>query len=289
MTAVAPGTAGDLVGVDDARPRRTGRRVQIGLVLALAVLGGLILCTLIVPWLAPYRPGAQELDNVLSGPSKDHLLGTDHLGRDVLSRLLWGTRPALLGLAVAVVVAGVIGVPWGLVAGYAGGFVDTVLMRFADAILIFPTLVFAIAITGVLGTGVFTSMTALGVAYSPNLARLVRSGVISEVHKDYVRVTRMYGVSHWQRVMKHILPNTLEPLAVQITIFAGVAILAQAALDFLGLGVRIPSPSWGGDLSQAFAFILVEPTATLAPGVTIVITVLSIYRLGDWMRDRVSR
>jgi peptide/nickel transport system permease protein len=204
----------------------------------------------------------------------------------VLRGLLHGARPALLGAVVAVVVSCLLGVPWGLLAGYYGGWVDSALMRLADTVLVFPSLVFAIAITGSIGAGIVTSMAAFGLAISPSIARLVRAGVLSELHKDYVQITRMYGSSAGSRLVRHILPNSLEPLAVQVTIYAGIAVLAQAGLDFLGLGVQIPDPSWGADLSQAFTYILVDPAATLAPGVTIMLTVLAIYRVGDAIRDR---
>jgi peptide/nickel transport system permease protein len=269
-----------------ARAGRSGRARSIGLVVALVFLGLLIVVAVAAPWIAPFPPSSQNLNNRLSGPTIEHLLGTDYLGRDVLSRLLHGARPALIGAVVAVVVSCVLGVPWGLVAGYYGGWIDSALMRLADTVLVFPALVFAIALTGSIGSGIVTSMAAFGLAISPSIARLVRAGTISELHKDYVQITRMFGCSSRSRLVRHILPNSLEPLAVQVTIYAGIAVLAQAGLDFLGLGVQIPEPSWGADLSQAFAYILVDPAATLAPGITIMLTVLAIYCVGDAVRDR---
>jgi peptide/nickel transport system permease protein len=269
------------------RAGRSGRTRSVGLILALVFLGLLIVVAVTSPWIAAFPPSTQDLDDRLSGPTLEHLLGTDYLGRDVLSRLLYGARPALVGAVVAVFVSCLLGVPWGLLAGYYGGWIDSALMRLADTVLVFPSLVFAIAITGSVGAGIVTSMAAFGLAISPSIARLVRAGVLSELHKDYVQITRMYGCSARSRLVRHILPNSLEPLAVQVTIYAGIAVLAQAGLDFLGLGVQIPEPSWGADLSQAFTYILVDPVATLAPGATIMLTVLAIYRIGDAIRDRI--
>ncbi|WP_214401279.1 ABC transporter permease [Pseudonocardia lacus] len=282
----AAGGVDRLLAPRGTRAGRTGRRRSVGLALAIGFLALLVVVAVAATWIAPFVPSAQDLEDRLSGPTIEHLLGTDYLGRDVLSRLLHGARPALIGAVVAVVVSCALGVPWGLLAGYYGGWLDSALMRLADTVLVFPSLVFAIAITGSIGAGIVTSMAAFGLAISPSIARLVRAGVIGELHKDYVQITRMYGCSSGSRLVRHILPNSLEPLAVQVTIYAGIAVLAQAGLDFLGLGVQIPEPSWGADLSQAFTYILVDPAATLAPGVTIMLTVLAVYRVGDAIRDR---
>lgn len=277
------------IGTRRGLGRRDKRqRSRVSLVVALVVIGVLVFAAIAGSLVAPFSPTVQDLDNRLLPPGPVHWLGTDYLGRDVFSRLIWGAQPAVIGVLVAVATACVIGVPWGLLAGYYGGFVDALLMRLADVVIVFPALVFAIAVAGSLGPSIVSSMTAFGLAISPSIARLVRAGVISERHKDYVQITRMYGITSMSRLVRHILPNSVDALAVQVTIYAGVAVLAQAGLDFLGLGVQLPKASWGADLSQAFAYILVDPAATIAPGVTIVICVLAIYRLGDAVRDRLS-
>jgi peptide/nickel transport system permease protein len=271
-----------------ALERRGGRRARIGLLLALGLIVALALIGLLAPILAPYDPIKQDLQNAIAGPSAQHPLGTDEFGRDVLSRLIWGTRPALLGVIVAIVTACVIGLPWGLIAGYAGGTVDLVLMRIADALLVLPGLVIALAITTALGANLVNAMFAVGIVFSPILARVLRSGVLTVRDREYVVVTRMYGLPPRHRMLRHVLPNAVAPVIIQITLLTGITFLAQAALGFLGIGVQPPSPSWGDSLSAAYKFIIVDPAAVLAPGIVIVLTVLAVYRIGDAVRDRLE-
>jgi peptide/nickel transport system permease protein len=266
--------------------RRGGRRP--GPVLAMGWTALVVLIAVLAPVLAPYDPIKQDLASAISGPSAAHLLGTDEYGRDVLSRLIWGIRPALVGVLVAIAVASVIGLPWGLVSGYAGGRADLVLMRVADALLVLPALVIALAITTALGETLTNAMLAIGIVFSPIVARVLRSGVLTVRDREFVMVTRLYGLPPRHRMLQHVLPNALAPALVQITLLAGIAFLVQAALGFLGVGVQPPSPSWGDSLSSAYKFISVAPAMTLAPGVTIVLTVLSVYRIGDALRDRLE-
>jgi ABC-type dipeptide/oligopeptide/nickel transport system permease subunit len=259
-----------------------------GLILALAWVGFLILLAILAPVVAPYNPIKQNLDQAVAGPSVQHLLGTDEFGRDVLSRLIWGIRPALLGMAVAILTASVIGLPWGLMSGYAGGIADLVLMRVADALLVLPGLVIALAITAALGATLVNAMIAVGLVFSPAVARVMRSGVLIVRDREYVAVTRLYGLSARHRMLNHVLPNALAPVLVQITLLAGISFLVQAALGFLGIGSEPPSASWGDSLSGAYKFISILPAMTLAPGLVIVLTVLSIYRIGDGLRDRLE-
>ena len=266
--------------------RGVGRRP--GLALAVGWVGFLVLVALLAPLVAPYDPIRQDLSNAITGPSLHHLLGTDEYGRDVLSRLVWGIRPALLGVLVAIATASVIGLPWGLVSGYAGGRADLVLMRVADALLVLPALVIALAITTALGANLTNAMLAVGIVFSPIVARVLRSGVLTVRDREYVTVTRLYGLPARHRMLGHVLPNALAPALVQVTLLAGIAFLAQAALGFLGIGVQPPSPSWGDSLSSAYKFISVAPAMTFAPGVTIVLTVLAVYRIGDALRDRLE-
>ena len=259
---------------------------QPDLVLAVLFVALQIFIAIFAQFVAPYDPIAQNLNNALSGPAWAHPLGTDNLGRDVLSRLMWGARPALTGIAVAVITVSVIGIPWGLIAGYAGGILDMLLMRIADALMVFPGIVLAMVLTTVLGPSLRNTMIALGIVYAPVLARIVRSGVLRVAPREFVVVTRLYGVSSWHRMWRHVLPNALTPAIVQVTLLSGHFLLAQTGLSFLGLGIQPPFPSWGGSLSESFQFIVVYPGATIAPGIVVVLTVLSIYRIGDALRDR---
>jgi peptide/nickel transport system permease protein len=271
-------------GEERRRPRGRG----VGLALALGFIAAVALVALLAPVLAPYDPIKQDLENAAAGASAQHLLGTDEFGRDVLSRLIWGARPALLGVLVATATACAIGLPWGLIAGYAGGLADLVLMRVADALLVLPGLVFAIAITGALGANLTNAMLAVGIVFSPIVARVLRSGVLTVRDREYVAVTRMYGLPARHRLLRHVLPNAVAPAVIQITLLTGISLLAQSALGFLGIGVQPPSSSWGDSLNAGYKFIIVDPAATLAPGVTIVLTVLAVYRIGDAVRERLE-
>jgi len=283
-----PASAWEVTAAPPDERRGVRRRGRIGLYLALGFVAALALIGALAPILAPYDPIKQDLGNAIASASAQHPLGTDEFGRDVLSRLIWGTRPALLGVLVAIVTACVIGLPWGLIAGYAGGTVDLVLMRIADALLVLPGLVIALAITTALGANLVNAMLAVGIVFSPILARVLRSGVLTVRDREYVVVTRMYGLPPRHRMLFHVLPNAMAPALIQITLLTGITFLAQAALGFLGIGVQPPSPSWGDSLSAAYKFIIVDPAAVLAPGVVIVLTVLAVYRIGDAVRDRLE-
>ncbi|OLF10205.1 hypothetical protein BLA60_17350 [Actinophytocola xinjiangensis] len=263
-------------------------RPSAGLIIALTVLIGLLLAALLAPWVAPYDPLAQNLDNRLAGPSGAHLLGTDQFGRDVLSRLIWGGRNAFGGVAIAVGVTFVVGVLWGTVAGYWPRYAGTTLMRLADIMIAFPTMVLAVAITGSLGAGLVTSMVSIGLVLSPNTAQLTRSGVLAVRQQQFVQSARLSGVRTPVILARHVLPMALRPVVVQLTIYTGLAFVIQGVLSFLGLGVPKPAPSWGSDLSDAYAQILSAPAQIVAPGVLLGVVVLCVYRVGDALRDRMS-
>ena len=264
------------------------RARNLGLVVALTILVGLLLAAVLAPWVAPHDPLAQDLHNRLAGPSGTHLLGTDQFGRDVLSRLIWGGRNAFGGVAIAIGVTFVVGVVWGTVAGYWPRYAGTTLMRFADIMIAFPTMVLAVAITGSLGAGLVTSMVAIGLVLSPNTAQLTRAGVISLRQRQFVQSARLSGVRTPIILARHVLPLALRPVVVQLTIYTGLAFVIQGVLSFLGLGVPKPAPSWGSDLSDAYAQILSSPTQIIAPGVLLGVVVLCVYRVGDALRDRMS-
>lgn len=269
-------------------PRRTRRRPAVGLVIAVVILAVLLLAAILAPWAAPQDPLAQDLTARFAGPSTHHLLGTDQFGRDVFSRLIWGGRNAFGGVAIAMAVTVVVGVVWGAVAGYWSKYAGTTLMRLADIMVAFPTMVLAVAITGSLGPGLVTSMVAIGLVFSPNTARLTRSGVLALRQQHFVLSARLSGVRTPIILVRHILPLALRPVVVQVTIFTGLAFVLQGVLSFLSLGVQRPTPSWGSDLSDAYSQILAAPLQIIAPGVLLGIVVLCVYRVGDGLRDRMS-
>jgi peptide/nickel transport system permease protein len=262
---------------------RLWRKPSFGLAVAFLLLLSLI--AIFAPVIAPYDPIKQNLANTLAPFSAQHWLGTDDLGRDVLSRLIWGARPTLLGTVIAISTACLIGIPWGLIAGYSGGVIDMVLMRLVDSVLVFPGAVLALALTAAFGPSLLSTMASLGIVFSPVLARIVRAGVLTVSYKDYVTVTRMYGLSSWHRMRNHVLPNVMAPTVVQITLLAGLSVLAQTGLNFLGVGVPSPQPSWGSSVGETFRYVVVDPTAPVVPGIAVVLTVLALYRVGDEWRN----
>jgi peptide/nickel transport system permease protein len=266
--------------------KRPSRRWPVGLVVCIVIVAGLILASLLAPLIAPDNPLVINTSNTMAKPSLAHLLGTDFYGRDVLSRLLWGGRSAFLGVLISLVVGLGLGVPWGLAAGFWSGWIGSVLMRFADALLAFPALVLAVVITGILGPNLYTSMTAVGIVFAPVFARLMRVGVLEVREREFVLSARLSGCRRRVILIRHLLPAALGPVIVQATIFAGIAFIIEGALSFLGLGVQPPAPSWGGDLSLAYQYILTSPGQVIAPGALIAIVVLCVYRIGDALRSQ---
>ena len=200
-----------------------------------------MLIALAAPLVAPYDPLKQDLGNTLAAPGRAHLLGTDNVGRDVLSRVIWGTRVSLVAGLVSVALAGLAGSLLGLVAGYCGGRVDGLVMRLMDAVLSFPPLVLALALGAVLGAGLVGVLLALGVVYTPTFARLMRGQVLSITARDYVDAARALGASGWRVAWRHVLPNAIDPIIVQASLSVAFAILAEASLSFLGLGIQPPA------------------------------------------------
>jgi peptide/nickel transport system permease protein len=275
---------------------QTKPRSQLGAVLKqllrskFAVLGGSVailigLAALFAPLVAPYNPTQQDILSLLQGPSRDHWLGTDELGRDTFSRIVYGSRVSLMVGVIAVSISLVVGSALGLLAGYGRGMIDTVIMQLMDGLLAFPTLVLALAITAMLGPSLNNAMIAIGVTGVPTFARLVRGQVLALRDLDYVQAARALGASHPQIVIRHILPNTLAPIIVQTSITIPAAILAEAGLSFLGLGIQPPTPSWGAMLNTARGYIQMSPWLALAPGGAIFISVLAFNFLGDALRD----
>ncbi len=253
---------------------------------ALGWISVVLFVAIFAPLLAPADPIEQNLRSVLVGPSSEYLLGTDDIGRDFFSRLLYGTRVSMFGAFLAVLVSMVIGIPVGLIAGYAGGIIENVLMRLVDSILGFPAIVLAIGLIAALGPGLTNAMVAIGISFSPSVARLMRGQVLATKNHLYVDAAEQYGSPMWRTVLRHILPNAIQPIIVQAALLLAVAFLAEAALSFLGLGAQPPTASWGGMLSRSSQYLQVSPAVQLyAPGLAIALTVMAINALGDSLRD----
>jgi peptide/nickel transport system permease protein len=294
--ANSTGPAGTSTGTDVKRPtapglRRFVRRFRSNklAVAATVVLGLVILASAAAPLIAPYQPEQIDVVNRLAGPSADHLLGTDSLGRDTFSRLLYAGRVSLAAAALAVCIAIVGGVPLGLVAGYAGGWVDWTLGRVADILMTFPAIILAIAIISATGPGLRNAMVALGVVYAPRLFRVVRSATLVVRQETYVEASISIGTPAHSIIARRILPNVLSPLLVQISLMLAAALLAEAALSLLGLGVVPPTPSWGNLLGRGFAEIRTTPLLVWFPGIAIAVATISFNLIGDGLRDSLGR
>ena len=249
------------------------------------IIAGALLTALLSPVLAPADPTRQNMSVRLAAPNLDHPLGTDAFGRDVLSRLMYGSRTSLFVGSATVVAALLLGVPLGLVSGFIGGHTDNVNMRVMDAFLSFPAIMLALALMGILGPAIQNVILALAVVYTPTFARLARASTLSVKEEVYVKAARSAGVRTPEILFVHILPNIVAPLVVQATFAFSSAIVAAATLSFLGLGVQPPTPDWGFDLSDGRRFVRHAPWLTLVPIAAISVTVLAINFLGDGLRD----
>lgn len=256
----------------------------------LAVIGAVIVLLLITvslfaPFIAPYDPTAINVHDVLSPPSETHLLGTDELGRDVFSRIIWGSRVSLKVGFVAVGIAIIIGIVIGALAGFYGGKIDAVLMRFVDIMLAFPTFFLILAVIAILEPSIFTIMVVIGITSWMDVARLVRAEFLTLKERDFVGAARALGVTDARLIFRHILPNALSPVFVAATFGVAGAILIESGLSFLGLGVQPPDPSWGNILTAGKDNIEVAWWLSLYPGLAILITVLSYNLVGEGLRD----
>jgi peptide/nickel transport system permease protein len=267
--------------------RRAVRRLfkRKGAVAGLAVLSIFILLALFAPLIAPYDPVATGWTLVRKPPSSLHWFGTDDLGRDVLARVIYGARASLVAGLISVGIAISVGVPLGLISGYRGGFIDALISRITDAMLACPFLILAIALAAFLGPSLGNAMIAIGVSATPIFIRLTRGQVMSVKVEDYVEAARAMGNPRWRIALIHILPNILPALLVQATLSIAAAIIAEAALSFLGLGQQPPSPSWGSMLNAAQRFLTNAPWMAIWPGLAIFLVVLSLNLLGDGLRD----
>jgi peptide/nickel transport system permease protein len=256
-----------------------------GAVTGFAIVAVVVLLALLAPWIAPYAPEKQFTARRLEGPSGDFWLGTDNLGRDVASRLLWGARPSIGLAALSTLVILTIGVTYGLWAGYIGGIVDDIAMRVVDVLEAFPTLILAIAIIGVLGPGLRGVMLAVISVVWTGYARLVRGYVLEVRERPFVQAAVALGCSRWQVILRHILPNVISPVIVLASLQMGFLLLTIAGLNFLGLGIQPPNPEWGAMLNAGRKFFQLAPQLMLYPGLMITVTVLGFSLLGDGLRD----
>jgi peptide/nickel transport system permease protein len=291
MTAEPLNARGDVAFIDADAGEAPWQRALRHLVKRRAAVAGLavvlffIALAVLAPLVSPYDPLATNWNVVRKPPSMLHLFGTDEIGRDVLARVIWGTRASLAAGLVSVSLALAVGVPIGLVSGYVGGFVDGTLMRMIDAMLAIPFLILAIALAAFLGPSLTNAMIAIGVSQTPIFARLTRGQVLSVKHEEYIEAARAIGNPHHRIVLRHIFPNIVPPLLVQATLAAAAAIIAEASLSFLGLGEQPPDPSWGSMLNTAKNFISQAPWMAVWPGLAIFGLVLSLNLFGDGLRD----
>jgi peptide/nickel transport system permease protein len=259
--------------------RRTGALFGLG------VVAFFVLIALTAPWLAPYDPLATSWSAVRGAPGAAHLFGSDELGRDVLSRVVWGTRASLLAGVVSVSISLALGVPIGMAAGYLGRWADALISRLTDAMLACPFLILAIALAAFLGPSLTNAMIAIGISATPVFIRLTRAQVLAAKSEDYVEAARALGNPHLRIALRHIFPNIVAPLIVQATLAIAAAVIAEASLSFLGLGQQPPAPSWGSMLNTARNYVDQAPWMAIWPGLSIFLLVLSFNLLGDGLRD----
>jgi peptide/nickel transport system permease protein len=259
--------------------------MRIGAAVAAGVVGLFVLVALAAPLLAPYSPIASDYAGVRKAPSGAHWLGTDEVGRDVLSRLIWGARASLLAGVIPVTLALVMSVPLGLLAGCAGGWLDGLIMRVTDAMLAIPFLIVAIALAAFLGPSLTNAMIAIGIAALPTFLRLARGTALALTTEQFVESARALGCSAPRVAVRHVLPNMLPPLLVQSSLTVAAAIIAEASLSFLGLGQQPPAPSWGSMLNAAQRYLSQAPWMAIYPGLMIFAVVMSLNVLGDALRD----
>ena len=256
-----------------------------GAVFGLAVLVAIVLVSVLAPALAPYDPLAQGVGRPLQTPSLAHWAGTDSFGRDVLSRIVYGARIALVVGVVSVVLAMTIGVALGLAAGYYGGWIDVLVMRVMDGLFAFPIIILAIAMMAIMGFGVTNVIVAVAVGFIAPFARVTRADVLAVKEEPYIEAARLVGVSGPAIIARHVLPNVLAPIIVQAALRVSAAIITESGLSFLGLGPPPPTPVWGSMIAEGRNFIVMAPHVSTIPGVALMVTIVGLNLLGDGLRD----
>ena len=248
-------------------------------------LSAVVAVSVLAPWISPYNPLEQDFSRTLLPPSKEYLLGTDYMGRDMLSRIVWGGRYSITVGVVVTLASAIMGVLIGLVSGYLGGKIDEAIMRISDIFLSFPSLVLAMAIAAALGPGLMNTMTAMIVVWWPSYARLVRGSVLSVKEEEFVEAARAVGESSLRIMFREILPNCIAPIIVAMTLDVGWTLIYASGLSFIGLGAQPPTPEWGVMVSEGRHYIMNEWWVSTFPGIAILITVMSICLFGDGLRD----
>ncbi len=284
----------DVSGVDATeRVNEFQRFLRIFLSRPVVILGAIIIlllliCAAVPNWIAPYNPLKQDFTSVLSQPSSEHWLGTDSLGRDLLSRVIFGARTALIVGILAVSIGGVIGMIFGLVAGYFGRITYAVIMRFIDALMAFPPMILTLIIAALLGGGLKMVVIALGVGMMPGYARVMCGQAITIKENDYILASRSLGASSFRIILRHLLPNAFPPMIVMLTMMIGITILAEAGLSYLGIGIAEPTIAWGSLVNKGYKFLLTNPLLSTAPGIAIIIVVFAFNMIGDGLRDAID-
>lgn len=263
------------------KEKKLGKLFTPSVIISLTVLVIILVCVCFADALAQYDPNELDIANMLKGPSAEHWLGTDKTGRDILSRLLYGGRTSLLGALGVVGISIVIGVPIGLLSGYHGGKLDSILMRICDVIVSFPALLLAFVFVAAFGRGLFNAILALGIIYIPMLAKLTRSLVLVEKNKTYVEAAKSIGFSDTRILFSQILPNCISTMMVELTLDLGYAILDLASMSFLGLGVQPPTSDWGAMLEEGRIYLTTSPLCAIAPGIMIIVTVIALNIFSD--------
>jgi peptide/nickel transport system permease protein len=255
-------------------------------IFGLLVLLLLIICAIFAEWIAPYDPYEQDLYNVRAQPSTEHLLGTDTVGRDVLSRIIFGSRTAILVGFVTAGCASLAGMILGLIAGYfSGTLINTVIMRVMDLLMTFPMIILALFIASILGVGIQNVIIALGISALPGYARVMHGLSLSIKENDYIMAESSAGASIWRIMFRHILPNAAPPMIVLVTLQLGALILAEAGLSFLGIGIKPPAAAWGAMVNDGYGFLQTHPWLSVAPGLAIMVVVFAFNMVGDGLRD----
>jgi peptide/nickel transport system permease protein len=249
------------------------------------VLGIIVLAAIFAPWIATHDPYFINRIERLQGPSRAHWLGTDEFGRDLFSRIVYGARTSMTVAGLAILLSTAIGTPAGIIAGYFGGFLDTIIMRVMDIIFSFPAILLALGITAILGPSLRNAAIALGVVYAPGFSRIIRGPVLASRRLEYVDASRVIGAGTARILIRHMLPNVISPLIVTATVTFSFALLAEAALSFLGLGAQPPTPSWGVMLADGRRFMESAPYLAIFPGLAVMLGVLGSNLLGDALRD----
>lgn len=256
-----------------------------GAMFGLSIFLLMVVTAVLAPSLAPFDPLEQNYVESMQTPSAKHWLGTDSFGRDILSRIIYGARIALIVGVLAVLISMIIGVTLGLISGYYGGVVDTIIMRIMDGLFAFPILILAIALMAILGLGVRNVIIAVAVGYIAPFARVTRGDVLAVKEETYIEAARLTGVSHLAIIFRHIFPNVLAPVIVQGALRVSAAIITEAGLSFLGLGPPPPTPVWGSMISEGREFLVISPHISTFPGLALMITVIGLNLFGDGLRD----